>query len=212
MEGTSPGLASTYGTSESSLSLYLLHLPLWLRSPLFKFIEIIIAPRFDHDSCHMDGLWNGQFTWDGTPGTIHASHLAPPDVYRMYETVPTEPWDRRFAWDGTRSTIDAVSLAPSNVYTMDETVPTDNTSMSLVQKRLDALTEQLENHELRLNELETESLPSTDDTFKVPNKRSNHSGLLTQAQNRVTQGANILAADWGHGVFHDCLIDVLICT
>lgn len=143
----------------------------------------------------MDGLWNGQFTWDGTPGTIHASHLAPPDVYRMYETVPTEPWDRRFAWDGTRSTIDAVSLAPSNVYTMDETVPTDNTSMSLVQKRLDALTEQLENHELRLNELETESLPSTDDTFKVPNKRSNHSGLLTQAQNRVTQGANILAAD-----------------
>ncbi|KAJ6186770.1 hypothetical protein N7519_008071 [Penicillium mononematosum] len=82
---------------------------------------------------------------------------------------------------------------PPNVYATDERVPTGNTSMSLVQKRLDALTEQLENHELRLDDLETESLPSRDDTFKVPNKRSNHSGLLTQAQNRVAQGANILA-------------------
>jgi hypothetical protein len=135
----------------------------------------------------MDGLWSGQFAWDDTAGAIHAAPIAPPDVYKTDETVPTEPWDRRFAWDGTRSTTHAASLAPPNVYAMDETVPTGNTSMSLVQKRLDALKEKLENHELRLDDLETESLPSRDDTFKVPNKRSNHSGLLTQVQNRVAQ-------------------------
>lgn len=141
----------------------------------------------------MDGLWNGQFAWDGTAGTINTAPLAPPDVYKVDETVPTEPWDPRFAWDRTRSTTHTASLAPPNVYAMDETVPTGNTSMCLVQKRLDALTEQLGNHELRLDDLETETLPSRDDTFKVPNKRSNHSGLLTQSQNRVAQGANILA-------------------
>ncbi|KAF3020734.1 hypothetical protein E8E15_002790 [Penicillium rubens] len=141
----------------------------------------------------MDGLWNGQFIWDGTAGTINTAPLAPPDVHKVDETVPTEPWDRRFAWDHTRSTTHTASLAPPNVYAMDETVPTGNTSMCLVQKRLDALTEQLGNHELRLDDLETETLPSRDDTFKVPNKRSNHSGLLTQSQNRVAQGANILA-------------------
>ncbi|KAJ6159425.1 hypothetical protein N7497_003962 [Penicillium chrysogenum] len=134
----------------------------------------------------MDGLWNGQFIWDGTAGTINTAPLAPPDVYKVDETVPTEPWDRRFAWDHTRSTTHTASLAPPQF-------PTGNTSMCLVQKRLDALTEQLGNHELRLDDLETETLPSRDDTFKVPNKRSNHSGLLTQSQNRVAQGANILA-------------------
>lgn len=106
-------------------------------------------------------------------------------------------WNRKFTWFDTPNTIGAAPLAPRKDRKIAETVPTEDTSTSLVNKRLDSLTAELDNHKHRLDGLEMSSRFSRQDSLTMPpkfsNKRSDHAGLLTQAQSHRTPGANILA-------------------
>lgn len=69
-----------------------------------------------------------------------------------------------------------ILLLLSSLAERASTVPT-HTSISLFKKRLDALTEQLDDHKLRFGNLEAD-LSSGHDT-KISNRRSDYNGLLT---------------------------------
>lgn len=62
---------------------------------------------------------------------------------------------------------------------------------------IDTLIAELDSHRLRLDGLEMDSRSSRQHSFtmspKFSNKRSDHTGLLTQAQSHTIPGANILA-------------------
>lgn len=106
-------------------------------------------------------------------------------------------WNRRFTWFDTPDTLGTAPLASRKDHKVAETFPTEDTSTSLIKKRLDTLTTELDNHKLRLDGLEMDSRSSRQDSFTIPpkfsNERSDHAGLLTQAQSHMTPGANILA-------------------
>lgn len=107
------------------------------------------------------------------------------------------PWNRKWTWDDTTGTFGVPPLGLPNAHMVAKQVPTKDAPMSLVNKRLDTLTAQLDNHRHRLDGLETDSRSSRHGSFdmpsKVSNKRSDHAGILTQAQSHMTPGANILA-------------------
>ncbi|CAI7575337.1 unnamed protein product [Penicillium palitans] len=106
-------------------------------------------------------------------------------------------WNRKFTWFDAPDTTGAAPLASRKDRKVAETVLTEDTSPSLVKKRLDTHTAELGNHKRRLDGLEMDSRSSIQDSFTMPpkfsNKRSDHAGLLTQAQSHMTPGANILA-------------------
>ncbi|OQD93321.1 hypothetical protein PENSOL_c033G08765 [Penicillium solitum] len=105
-------------------------------------------------------------------------------------------WNRKFTWFDAPDTTGTAPLASRKDHEVAETVPTEDTSKSLVNKRLDTLTAELDNHRLRLDGLEMDSRSSRQDSFTMPpkvSKRADHAGLLTQARSQMTPGANILA-------------------
>ncbi|KAJ5511420.1 hypothetical protein N7453_003523 [Penicillium expansum] len=107
-----------------------------------------------------------------------------PDSFKM-----EHPWTPKFSWNDAPS-IGAAPLPPPRV---PETSPPEDASISLLKKRLDALTAQLDSYKLRLDRLETNSRPPRHDPSKVLNKWSDHAGLFIQATSHLTPGANILA-------------------
>lgn len=150
------------------------------------------------------GRNDSELTWAEPPTLVILDHLLPCfhlsfiHIHQNLDTFNMENyWNRKFTWFDTPDTTGAAPHVSRKDRKVAETVPTEDTSTSLVKKRLDTLTAELDKHKHRLDGLEMGSRYSRQDSSTIPpkfsNKRSDHAGLLTQAQSHMTPGANILA-------------------